>query len=274
MKRNTAVQVLQDCYVNGNPFTERKAGKLWKHYHQKVEQLEPRICCPLGSLPLTEAECQAAQTHIAALTPKVNFGPQVIKLNPANLLLRQFQVVTERCDDYAAIIQDEQARINHCLGIGLNFKGQLVSRRISPKLMVLDLPHFEYTLHGVNPQQGFIVEEWPRYISVFNADATKTVLWGGYHRTYALFCQLGGDGLGGAPLFTTVTGSSVVNDFIAKPSREREAVLGDRPALLRDFLDGDLFMEVNLRKRRAQAFARIPNPLRMEWGIKYVTDDS
>src|SRR6266403_2491986 len=90
MNRKEATSVLTSCYVDNKPFNERNAVKLWKHYRQRVENLEPRNCVALEELPLTEAECQAAQAHLAQLGPTVTFVPQVIKVNPGNLILRQF----------------------------------------------------------------------------------------------------------------------------------------------------------------------------------------
>lgn len=276
MSRKEAVSLLKNCYIDNKPLTDRKAFKLWKHYREKVDNLEPRNCAALEELPLTEAECQAAQTHLANLAnlqPQVALNQRVIKVHPANLILRQFHVVTERSETYGQSIVDEQTRINHCFGIGLNFTGQLTSRLLNQRFMVVDLPHFEYTIQ-FNPQKGIIALEWTRYISVFRAAPTRTVLWGGYHRTYALLCQLGGDGCGGAPLFTTVTGMAEVNAFMVQPSFARDAVLGDRPALLRDFLDDELFIEVNLRKRRAQGYAQIDQQNQVRWGMRLVDDDS
>jgi hypothetical protein len=275
MNRKEAVSVLGDCYVDGKPFTERKAVKVWNHYRDKVSKLDPRVCNPLEELPLIEAECQAAQAHIADLNTRINFGPRVVKLNPANLILRQFHVITERADEYGQQMQVDQTRINHCLGIGLAFQGQLTPRILHPTLKVIDLPHFEFAIgldtHTATP----IPKEWPRYISVFQADSTRTVLWAGYHRTYALLRQLGGEGCGTAvPLFTTVTGAAEVNDFMGRPSFARTSVTCDRPALLRDFLDAEFFMDVNLRKKRAQGYARILQPGRVEWGMRFVNDDS
>jgi hypothetical protein len=275
MNRKDAISVLQDCYINGNPHTERKATIVWNHYRAKVQKLEPVICNPLEELPLTEAECLAAQAHLADLNTKVPFQPQVVKLNPANLLLRQFHVVTERAEEYGQQMEDEQTRINHCFGIGLSYVGQLATRLLNPTLQVIDLPHFEFKIDFDIQRQMIVPRQFSRYVSVFRADPTRTVLWAGYHRTYALLCQLGGEGCGAAiPLFTTVTGAAEVNDFMRAPSFARTSVLCDRPALLRDFLDAELFMDVNLRRKRAQGFARILRPGKVEWGLRFVDDDS
>lgn len=275
MNRKEAVSVLEDCYVDGKPFTERKAVKIWNHYRERVQGLAPRACAALQELPLTQAECLAAQTHLGNLQGKVPFNPQVVKVHPAELLIRQFHVITERSEEYEQAIMDEQTRVNHCLGIGLNFRGQLNTRILHPRLKVVDLPHFEFKIQFDPNRCAPIPIEWPRYITVFRASPERMVLWAGYHRTYTLLCQLGGDGCGTAmPLFTTVTGSHEVNDFMSKPSFARTAVLCDRPALLRDFLDEDLFMEVNLRKKRAQGYARILQPGRVECGLRFVNDDA
>jgi hypothetical protein len=87
-------------------------------------------------------------------------------------------------------------------------------------------------------------------------------------------CQLAGDASAGAPLITVTTGMPDVVNFLAKPSSVRETVLGDRPALLRDFLNEELFIEVNLRKKRAEGRIEILKPGKFRAGICLVNDES
>jgi len=85
------------------------------------------------------------------------------------------------------------------------------------------------------------------------------ILWGGYHRTYAVIRQGGVEALGVPPvttvLVTVMTGIPEVEDFLAGRSflAVRERALGDRPPLLRDFFDDNLAISVNLRKKKYQA---------------------
>jgi hypothetical protein len=268
MSRNEAVRALNSCIFDRH-LGERKAVALWKQYREKVEKLEPRIPAPLATLPLNEVEQHAAENHLTRLNGK--FGAQVIKVHPGELILRQFHVVTERSEHYAAEMVDETCRINHCLGIGLNFNGQLVPRRVGANRITVDLPHYEYV---VQPNaSGFSIKERDRYITAVRTADNRLVLWGGYHRTYALLCQLAGEAAGGAPLLTVMTGIPEADEFFAKPSAVRDAVLGERPALLRDFLDENLFMAVNLRKRRAEARIEMIRPGTMRSGVFFINED-
>jgi len=272
MSRKEALQALNSCIFD-KYLSERKALALWKEYRERVENLEPRNPIYPQGIPLTEAEQRAVESHIARLrgTPNGQYLHEVIKIHPGDLVAKQFQVITERCDTYATEMEDEERRINHCLGVGLNFKGQLVPRHLGPRRVVIDLPHFEFL---VEPNgNGLGIRERDRYITAVPI-GERIILWAGYHRTYTLLCQLAGDAAGGAPLLTVMTGIPDVERFLAIPSAARETVLGDRPALLRDFLDENLFMTVNLRKRRAVAFMENIRPGKIRYGVNLVNDDA
>jgi hypothetical protein len=278
MNRREALNALNAC-VFEKPLTEKKAIVLWKHYRDKVAALPPRDLTPIEERVLSNVEQEAVTAHIARLntTACAQFQPRVIKIHPGGLIARQFQVVTDRSIQYAQEMQDEQTRINHCLGNGLAFTGQLKPRMVHARRIAVDLPHFEFTILPVGVVNGQVqcqITEWDRYITAFVAVENRLVLWGGYHRTYALLCQLAGDASGGAPLITVTTGMPDVLNFLSKPSFVRDAVLGERPALLRDFLDEELFIEVNLRKRRAQGRVEILRPGKFRVGVFHVNDDS
>ena len=165
-------------------------------------------------------------------------------------------MITERAEDYGRQMRDDTVRINHCLGVGLEFRGQLIPRRVGPSRVIVDLPHAEFVV--IPTATGVNFQERDRYITaVPTPSGSRLVLWAGYHRSYALLdlCQTGGEAAGAAPLVTVMTGIPEVTGFFAPSSKRavaRDAVLGDRPALLRDFFDPDLFISVNLRKKRAQ----------------------
>jgi hypothetical protein len=279
MDKHEAMGALKACVFNPR-LNSKKALALWKHYRDKVTALAPRNVTPIVEQALSATETLIVQQQLAQLNagPKAAFHPRIIKIHPGDLIARQFQVVTERSDLYGQQMQDDLTRINHCLGIGLECNGQqFPTRLINSKIQAIDLPHFEFTLLPVGMVNGQIqcqVVEWDRYITAFSTDQGRMVLWGGYHRTYALLCQLAGDASGGAPLVTVMTGMPDVVNFLTKPSFVRDTVLGDRPALLRDFLDEELFIEVDLRKRRAQGRIEIVRPGKFRVGILHVNHDS
>jgi hypothetical protein len=278
MDRREAIAALDACVFEKH-LTHKKAGALWKHYRDKVAALEPRVVAPIAEQALDATEQPIVAEHLRQLNagPKTAFHPRVIKIHPGDLVARQFQVVTERAQEYGQEMQDNLTRINHCLGIGLRHNGQqFPTKLINPKIWAIDLPHFEFTLLPVGIVNGQIqcqILEWDRFVTAFS-DQGRIVLWGGYHRAYALLCQLAGDASGSAPLITVMTGMPDVVNFLTKPSFVRDTVLGDRPALLRDFLDEELFIEVNLRKKRAQGRVEILRPGKFRVGIQHVNDDS
>jgi hypothetical protein len=277
MSQHEAIEALNGCVFDEH-LSHKKAVSLWKHYRDKVANLAPRIPAPLPELALTEAEQLAAADHVRNInaTPQGQFAPRVIKVHPGDLIAKQFHVLTDRSEQYAQEMQNEGNRINNCLGVGLRFKGQLDFRQVSPKRIDVDLPHPEYvvTPKQVGSQTQFEFQERDRYILAIRTPSCRLVLWGGYHRTHALLCHMGGDAAGVAPLLTVMTGIPEVENFLARPSFVRETVLGDRPALLRDFLDEELFMTVNLRKRRARGRVEQIRPGKFRWKIELVNDES
>jgi hypothetical protein len=278
MERHEAMDALKSC-VFAKRLNHKGREALWKRYRERVLALPPRVVAPIVEQALDETEQPIVDGHLQQLNagPKAVFQPRVVKVNPGDLVVRQFQVVTERSDEYRQEMKNNLTRINHCLGIGLGHDGQQFPRRmVNPRICAIDLPHFEFTLLPVGVVNGQIqcqIVEWDRFITAFSIQG-RTVLWGGYHRTYALLCQLAGDASGSPPLITVMTGMPDVVNFLTNPSFVRDTVLGDRPALLRDFLDEELFIEVDLRKRRAEARIEIPRPGKFQTRILHVNDDS
>jgi hypothetical protein len=277
MSQHEALEALKSCHFDEH-LSDKKAIALWKHYRNKVAALEPRNVVAAPELVLTEAEQAATKEHIRRIHagPNAQFAPRVIKISPRDLLAKQFHVLTDRSEQYAEEMKSEGTRISHCLGDGLQFKGQLVFSQITPRRIHVDLPHPEYTVIPtlVNGQPHFEIKERDRYIMAIQAPNGRMVLWGGYHRTHALLCHMAGEAEAVAPLLTVMTGIPEVINFFARPSFVREAILCDRPALFRDFLDEELFMVVNLRKRRARARIEQKGAGKFRWYIDLVNDDS
>jgi hypothetical protein len=249
MNQHDAVESLNGCSFDP-PMTRKKAVALWKEYQKKVKALEPRNPQVPVALALTQAEQVAVNAHIQ----RIGSVASVVKVDPEQLIARQHYLVTDRAKEYAEVMKDEAARINHFLGVGLDFKGILVPKHVSPSRITVALPHFEFLPREI--PGGITFEERDRYVTAaWTPLNDRMLLWCGYHRSYAILLlrQAGGEGAGAAPLLTVITGMKDVTDFFEKPRfAVRDSVLGDRPALLRDFLDPELAIEVNLRKRRAE----------------------
>jgi len=145
-------------------------------------------------------------------------------------------------------------------------------RRTSRHCIDADLPHFEF-VPRITPQ-GVDFKERDRYVQVVSAPNERLLLWGGYHRTHTVLCQLGGDAAAVAPLLTKMRGAPDVEAFFSRPSPRRDAVLGERPPLIRDFFDPELFITVNLAKVRAVAQVEEIRPGKFRAGVIRVPDDS
>jgi hypothetical protein len=175
MEQREAMDALRAC-VFDPPLNSKKKSALWKHFRDKVIALAPRNVTPIVEQALSATETLIVQQHLAQLnaSPRAAFHPRLIKVHPGDLVLRQFQVVTERSELYGRQMQDDLTRINHCLGIGIGHNGQQFrSRLINPKILAIDLPHFEFTLLPVgmvNGQPQCQITEWDRYITAFSTD--------------------------------------------------------------------------------------------------------
>jgi hypothetical protein len=253
MPKDEALKVLDKCVFENHLRYSDKV-KLWEKYNQRVMAL-PK-CDPNHSpeLPMTALEQREAHAFLQRMSasPSGKFIKRVVKVDPRELAIHQFYVITERSEQkYAKCIKDDLSRINHCLGIGLEFRGQLRSRQ-SGATTIVELPHAEFVVEQI--QNGLNFRERDRYIAVIEA-GSRFLLWGGYHRTYAVLSQMSPDGAGGAPLLTLMAGTPDVAGFFSLRSERptvRDAVLGERPPLFRDFFDADLSIEVQLLKQRVE----------------------
>jgi hypothetical protein len=275
MSQHEAVDALNSC-VFDPPYTKKKAIALWKKYRDKVQALPPRNLAVCNSINLTECEKAPVESHCKAMQagPMGHFVSCVAKVAPENLVARQYYVIAEKAEQYAETMKDEQTRINHFLGIGMEFKGALPPPRVLGRLLKVDLPHAEFV--PIPIPNGFTFRERDRYVTGAQIDGGRMMLWCGYHRTYAiqLLRQAGGDAAGAAPLLTVMTGMPDVQAFLASRTAVRDCVLGERPALLRDFLDSDLCLTVNLRKTRAEGRIEQYRPNSLRAGIFLVPDES
>jgi hypothetical protein len=273
MSHNEALRALKSCYFE-KALKDKDAIKLWRTYRDKVRALPVREIPEIPPIPFTDAEDVAITAHLADLNsgPKARFLPEVIKVNPSNIIARQFYVLTDHSQNHGDDMNCENARIEKFLGIGLGFTGQLRPKRVSRKLIEIDLPHMEYVVEAT--PGGFNFKERDRYALAVRSPNDRLVLWGGYHRTHAVLCQLAGEAAAVAPLLTVMRGIPEVDTFFAVPSTARDSVLGDRPPLLCDFLDEDLFIKVNLRKKRAVGRVEEYRPGKFRAGVFQEDDDS
>lgn len=235
--------------------TEEQKIALWNAAREKVAALPAIPYEPPARLKLSLLE----KSNISKFLKSQKKTPsgrkhvdKVLKLDPTRLAIHQFMVVTDRSKEHGNQMKEHKARIRRCLGIGLD-EGHKVTQRTEGNKTIVSLPHFEFELKSRTG--GFDVNEMPRYISVVESGG-RLVLWGGYHRTYALLSQMTPDAAGAtAPLVTLIKDVPDADRLFALPSSRpavREAIFAARPAFFGDFFDPDLFIEVDLLKQRRE----------------------
>lgn len=273
MTQHEALTALRSCVFDSH-LGRRSAISIWREYRDRVLALDPRRPEVLPQLPLGDSERQAVEEHTRRIRggPNARYFSGVVKIHPGNLLAKQFHVLIDRSAQYGLEMSTEASRTNYCLGVGLDFTGQLVFRQANQRLIRVDLPHPEFVI--LPAPNGFNFKERDRYVTLVPTPDGRLLLWGGYHRTHAVLCHMAGDAEGAAPVLTVMSGIPEVDAFFARPSPTRDTILGDRPALLRDFLDESLFMVVNLRKKRAEGRIEQLRPGKFRAGIFLVNDDS
>ena len=250
MPKEEALKTLSFCKFD-KPLTENEGVALWDKYREATGKLPEREALAPTELAMSRKERKIVDDFLKQMKrrPTGRFLSSVLKVDPRDLVIHQFMVITERSDGYAKKMSTEVDRARQCMGIGAEFRGQLPTRQMGATIVV-ELPHAEFMVQAL--PHGFNFVERDRYISVVEA-GKRLLLWGGYHRTYAVLSQMSPDGAGGAPLLTLITGVDEVAVFLSERSSRRvvrDAVIGTRPPLFRDFFNPDLFMEVDLRKQR------------------------
>jgi hypothetical protein len=261
MPKAEALKTLSFCEFS-QPLSENDATALWEGYRAKTNNLPLREAASPLPQQLTAKEQKIVANFMKDMKQRPT-GPylsKVIKVDPRDLAIHQFMVITERSQEYAKKMNTEENRALQCLGVGTEFRGQFPVRKVGATTIV-ELPHAEYIVQGM--PNGFNFIERDRYISAVEA-GKRLLLWGGYHRTYAVLSQMSPDGAGGAPLLTLMTGVAEVAAFFSDRCTRpavRDTVVGPRPALFRDFFNPDLFMEVNLRKQRYEMHIRPAAPI-------------
>jgi hypothetical protein len=250
MPRSEAVKSLTELCVFDQPLNEIEAVGLWESYRDKVAALPKLNSCHPTSLQRTLAENLEITKFVKAAKKRgAKNIVRVVKVDPMGLVVHQFQIILDRANKYLALMQHARQRMHVCLGIGLQENFSRVRRGAG--VTIIDVPHCEF---GINflPNNNFQLFEFARFISAADL-SDRTLLWAGYHRTYAVASQIVPEGTVRSLLATLV-----VNDpdrFLSVDSERpevRDTVRGERPALFRDFFNEDLCMNVRLRKLRVE----------------------
>jgi hypothetical protein len=251
MPQQEAIKTLSNC-VFPEPMSQERMIELWQGYRAKVEALN-RIYQPPTQEKMSFAEKSRVRKflHKAKGLPIGRYIVRALKVNPSQLLIHQFMVVTERAESYGNKMMNATVRARYCLGIGMDERHKIVEVRNGAKT-ILRLPHYEFEV-SARPG-GFNISEMGRFISAVDANG-RLLLWAGYHRTYAVFDQMTPDADGMAPLVILMKDVRDADRLLGAASDRplvRDDLLREIPPVFADFFDADLFMEVDLLKQRRE----------------------
>jgi hypothetical protein len=257
-ERDPGIAFLQNDCVFDPPLTKEAAEKIWNEFRQRAEALPPRNIVAPPRLALSPQEQHHAQKFLAFLHQiGVREISEVLKVDPFQLVLRQYVVVTDRAEGYQLRCANANKWMEECLPTAVT-NPQVTIRYNQQNLDTsadIDLPHAEF-IFGPGPNGAFGPIQMLRHITVMNV-GNRMLLWAGYHRTYARV------------LSTTPTAAersalvALTSNTIAPPQKQATGattsgagagldLFGLRPPLFADFFTDGLFMKVKLRKKRYQ----------------------
>jgi len=265
MTRDQAIDVFTTQCVPSKAAEE--AIEIWEDYRNRASALPLDRGSACARLPLNADEHAHAQKFMDFLNVYTNGQHQVsevLKVNLRLMLAYQYQVVTERSDDYAQRNQNEAEWMNELLPTAMppaQFSGQFsLGLPHNPHPMssqiLIELPHAECAFLPA-PQNGlFGPSQFMRHVTVC-AQGQKILLKAGYHRSFAR--------LASAPPGTVPTAVVALerNSWVLPVNQPPAGVgviaaatelhpSGRLPALFSDFSTEGLFMDVLLRRKRFQ----------------------
>ena len=171
MPKAEALKTLSFCEFN-QPLSENDATALWEAYRDKTNNLPPREAASPLPQQLTAKEQKIVTNFMKDMKQRTTgrYLSKVIKVDPRDVAIHQFLVITERSQEYAKKMSTEENRALQCLGVGTEFRGQFPVRTVGMTTIV-QLPHAEYIVQGM--PNGFNFVERDRYISAVEAGKTE-----------------------------------------------------------------------------------------------------
>jgi hypothetical protein len=245
LPKEAALQLLNDCVFN-EPITPEQAERLWSQYRDRVAALPERDCNAPVSVPLTREEKTLADNFMQFHRQNANVR-EVIKINPLNLVTHQPYVNLDQSGKYRADATNASRYAKHSLAIAQGTNNMQIQSGLN--LMDVQVPHGEFAFVFNQQVSQFQVLELARHVSVTRFQE-RMLLWAGYHRSYAFITNENPEGIERSLLVALTTDA----DFLVSPHSPnqglRAVICGLRPPFFRDFLDRDLFMDVNLKRKR------------------------
>jgi hypothetical protein len=245
LPKEAALQILNDCVFN-EPLTPEAGERIWSGYRDRVAALPECDCTAPVNVPLTREETNLAENFMQVHRQNANVR-EVIKINPLNLVTHQPVVNLDQSGKYRQDAITAARYAKHSIAIAQGAHNMQMQAGLNT--MDITVPHGEFAF-VFNQQVGqFQVLELARHISVTKFQ-DRMLLWAGYHRSYAFIENANPEGIERSLLVALTTDA----DFLVSPHSPnqglRAVITGLRPPLFRDFFDRDLFMDLNLKRKR------------------------
>jgi len=255
LSREGAIKYLREDCVFDPQLTIEQAEAMWEEKKAAVDALELRQAQAPAQLALKPAEQEAANKFLAALRRNpggLGVVQRVVKLDPRGLVCRQFDINLDRANEYAAHIESPHWTTRNCLALTRQNQNQQLPWVAIPGGWDFTLPHGEFML-GFNGQMFGIVQGSP-HVTVSSVQA-RTVLWAGYHRCYARAAAMVNPDTKERSVLAALTTEADL--AVATNQPLRDLLFAERPALLGDFFDDRLCMEVELHRKRYELQIRV-----------------
>jgi hypothetical protein len=248
-----AVRYLLENCVFDPPINEQQAKEMWAERKVAVDALGQRLPQKPPRLKMSGRERLIARNFLDFHRRKPgNVISDVVKVDPMALVIRQFDVTLDRCDEYAKC--GAVAFIKRCLATARPaFQGLQLNH--GPNCGNYTLPHPEFIYVFNDQVGGFVVVEGGPQVGV-SEFADRMVLWTGYHRSVARASMVNPEHTDRVVFAALTTeGNSAFGAGSTNPTL-RDLVLGDCPPVVSDFFDERFFMEVEMRKKRYELQVR------------------
>jgi hypothetical protein len=255
MEKEDAVRWLtKDCWFDP-PLADEQAEEIWNKYRNAVQALPERKPQPPQGYPIPLSQQNVVKKFLTRVR-----GPEVrnvINIDPRNLFVYQFYVVSDKADQHAQHIGGKDWA-EKCLQIDRPSGSGRAPVRHEKGVVKVSLPHAEH-LFTLNPTDGkFEIQPAAGFISVCDVQG-RMLLKAGYHRSFAVSRLLMNDPEAKVKsLLVAVTATPPVEISVDFPKQGlRTTVLGSRAPVLADFLDESLVMAVKLRKKRYEMHIKV-----------------
>ena len=257
-QKDPAIQYLRSECLFDPPLTETQAESIWSRYRSAVEDLGDRAVSLPARLQMNDFECRSATAFLETFKHRLRVQSiqDVIKIDPRQLVVRQFYVITDRSDNYANEVCTATGWVKHCLPATPPTPKSI---KIFPGMNAVnvEIPHAEFFFTYNAQTLQFEIPEYLRHISVSKFETQeRMLLWAGYHRSYARMASAVPDAIVRSALMVLTTDGTLDTSPGAHDQGLRAIICGDTPPLFGDFFDERLVMKVKLRKKRYELHIR------------------